>query len=118
MFQSLTGSLSSLIKNLQGRSHLNQDNIQASMQEIRNALLEADAGYDAVQSFLDQVAVRAEGAEVVGSLTPGQTLVKIVQDELTKFMGDTSVALSFSAQPPCSDTRCRTTRVGENYHNR
>ena len=100
MFQSLTGSLSSLIKNLQGRSHLNQDNIQASMQEIRNALLEADAGYDAVQSFLDQVAVRAEGAEVVGSLTPGQTLVKIVQDELTKFMGDTSVALSFSAQPP------------------
>jgi len=100
MFQSLTGSLSSLIKNLQGRSHLNQDNIQASMQEIRNALLEADAGYDAVQSFLAQVAVRAEGAEVVGSLTPGQTFVKIVQDELTKFMGDTSVALSFSAQPP------------------
>ena len=100
MFQSLTGSLSSLVKNLQGRAHLNRENIQESMQEIRNTLLEADAGYDAVQSFLDQVAVRAEGAEVVGSLKPGQTFVKIVQDELTKFMGDTSVELSFSAQPP------------------
>jgi signal recognition particle subunit SRP54 len=100
MFESLTGSLSSLVKNLQGRGHLTRDNIQESMQEVRNALIEADAGYDAVQSFLEQVAIRAEGEEVVGSLTPGQTFVKIVQDELTKFMGDTSAELSFSAQPP------------------
>ena len=55
MFQSLTGSLSSLVKNLQGRAHLNRENIQESMQEIRNTLLEADAGYDFSKSNEDVV---------------------------------------------------------------
>jgi len=100
MFENLTESLGSFAKNLQGRAKLNQENILESMQEVRDALLEADAGYEAVESFLARVAMRAEGEEVVGSLTPGQVLVKIVQDELTKFMGDTASGLSFSAQPP------------------
>ena len=100
MFDSLTENLGSLVKNLQGRAQLNQENIRESMLEVRNALLEADAGYDAVESFLSRVGARAEGQEVVGSLTPGQALVKVVQDELTQLMGEKASTLSFSAQPP------------------
>lgn len=100
MFQNLTGRLSAVVKNLSGRARLTEDNIDETLREVRIALLEADVGVDVARDFLERVRERAIGQDVIGNLTPGQALVRVVRDELTSLMGEQNAALDLAAQTP------------------
>jgi signal recognition particle subunit SRP54 len=100
MFQNLTDRLTATIKNLRGQGRLSEDNIKDTLREVRMALLEADVALPVVKEFTEKVRERAVGQEVVQSLTPGQALVKIVNDELVGIMGEACDELTLNAQPP------------------
>ncbi|MDH3870613.1 MAG: signal recognition particle protein [Gammaproteobacteria bacterium] len=100
MFDNLTERLSRTIKNLRGQGRLSDDNIRETLREVRMALLEADVALPVVKDFIDRVRERATGQEVLKSLSPGQTLVKVVNDELVRTMGEANDALNLSVQPP------------------
>lgn len=100
MFDSLTERLGKTLRNLRGVGRLTEDNIKDTLREVRMALLEADVALPVVKAFLEQVRVRAVGEEVMKSLTPGQALIKIVNDELTRLMGEANDALMLNVTPP------------------
>jgi signal recognition particle subunit SRP54 len=100
MFDNLTQRLGKVLNNLRGQGRLTDDNIKETMREVRMALLEADVALPVVREFIDQVKQKATGEEVMKSLTPGQTLIKIVNDELIHVMGEANEALDLAAQPP------------------
>ena len=100
MFESLSDRLSGTIKKLRGQARLTDDNIKEAMREVRMALLEADVALPVVRTFIDRVKERAVGKEVLNSLSPGQVLVKIVNDELVEIMGQANESLDLKAQPP------------------
>jgi signal recognition particle subunit SRP54 len=100
MFDNLTERLGKVLTNLRGQGRLTEDNIKETMREVRMALLEADVALPVVRAFVEQVKQQAMGEEVMKSLTPGQTLIKIVNDELVKMMGEANEALDLTAQPP------------------
>lgn len=100
MFDNLTGRLSQVVKNLTGRARLTEENIDEALREVRVALLEADVGLEVVREFVASVRERAVGQEVIGDLTPGQALIRVVRDELTALMGAENAALDLAAQPP------------------
>ena len=100
MFDNLTERLSRTIRNLRGQGRLSDDNIRETLREVRMALLEADVALPVVKDFIDRVRERATGQEVLKSLSPGQTLVKVVNDELVRTMGEANDALNLSVQPP------------------
>lgn len=100
MFENLTERLNQTLKNLSGQGRLSESNIKDALREVRMALLEADVALPVTKAFLDQVRERAIGQEVIGSLTPGQALIKVVRDELTKLMGDYNEELNLHATPP------------------
>ena len=99
-FESLADKLSQTFKRLRGKGKLNESDIKAAMREVKLALLEADVNFKIVKQFIASVSERAVGAEVLESLTPGQHVVKIVKEELTKLMGEEPVKLTFSPNPP------------------
>ncbi|MBA1445084.1 MAG: signal recognition particle protein [Chromatiales bacterium] len=100
MFDNLTERLGRVLTNLRGQGRLTEENIKDTMREVRMALLEADVALPVVRAFVDQVKAKASGEEVMKSLTPGQTLIKIVRDELIQVMGEANESLDLSAQPP------------------
>jgi signal recognition particle subunit SRP54 len=100
MFDNLSERLSKTIRNLRGQGRLTEDNIKDALRDVRMALLEADVALPVVKDFIERVRERAMGQEVTKSLTPGQTLVKVVNDELVHVMGDANDALDLSVQPP------------------
>lgn len=100
MLDNLTSRLSGVMKNLRGNARLTETNIQDAMREVRMALLEADVALPVVKTFIAQVKERALGQDVAGSLTPGQALVGVVNEELTKLMGEKNDALNLAAVPP------------------
>lgn len=100
MFSNLTERLSQAIKNITGQGRLTEDNIKDTMSEVRMALLEADVALPVVKEFIARLSDKAMGAEVLKSLSPGETLVKIVHDELTHLLGDESANLNLASQPP------------------
>ena len=100
MFESLTDRLAATVKTLRGQARLTEDNIKDAMREVRMALLEADVALPVVKDFVEHVRQRAVGEEVKKSLTPGQTLVKIVQSELVALMGEVCEELNLKARPP------------------
>ncbi|MDZ7828068.1 MAG: signal recognition particle protein [Halofilum sp. (in: g-proteobacteria)] len=100
MFDSLTERLGRTLKDLRGRGRLTEDNIRDSLREIRMALLEADVALPVVKQFIERARERALGQEVVGSVSPGQALVKVVNDELIAVMGGESAELNLRTQPP------------------
>ncbi len=100
MFDNLTDRLGRTLNNLRGRGRLTEENIKETMREVRMALLEADVALPVVKLFVDRVRFKALGADVLSSLTPGQMLVKIVNDELVSIMGEANEALNLAAQPP------------------
>ena len=100
MFENLTQRLTDSLKKLRGQGRLSEKNIQDALREVRMALLEADVALPVVKEFIEQVKERAVGQEVIGSLTPGQTLIKVVRDELTALMGDKCEELNLNAQAP------------------
>jgi len=100
MFENLTERLSRTVQQLRGKGRLTEDGIQATLREVRIALLEADVALPVVQSFIGEVREKALGQEVLQSLTPGQAMVKLVHDELVQLMGAQNEALDLRAQPP------------------
>jgi len=100
MLDNLTTRLSSVIKNLRGQARLTETNIQDALREVRMALLEADVALPVVKDFIAQVREKALGVEVLQSLTPGQALIGVVHDELTRLMGEHNAALNLATTPP------------------
>ncbi len=100
MFENLSDRLSRTVKNLRGQGRLTDDNIKETLREIRMALLEADVALPVVRGFIDQVREKALGQEVLNSLSPGQALVKVVNDELVSVMGSSHDGLDLNAKPP------------------
>ena len=100
MFENLTGRLGTTLDRLRGRGRLTEDNIGQALREVRTALLEADVALPVVREFVERVRERAVGQDVLGSLTPGQALVRVVRDELTALMGGSGAGLALNVQPP------------------
>ncbi len=100
MLDNLTQRLGRVVKNIRGQARLTEDNIADMLREVRMALLEADVALPVIKDFIARVKERALGQEVIGSLTPGQALVGVVQRELTELMGGASTGLNLATQPP------------------
>ncbi|HNU66894.1 MAG TPA: signal recognition particle protein [Methylotenera sp.] len=100
MLDNLTGRLQGVIKTLRGHARLTEENITDAMREVRMALLEADVALPVVKEFIANVKARAQGKEVLASLTPGQAVIEVVNDELTTLMGKANVGLNLAAVPP------------------
>jgi len=100
MFDNLSERLARTLKNLRGQGRLTEDNIKDTLREVRMALLEADVALPVVRDFIARIRERAVGKEVMTSLSPGQALIKVVQDELIKVMGEVNEELDLAAQPP------------------
>ena len=100
MLENLSSRLQGVIKTLRGQARLTEDNIADAMREVRMALLEADVALPVVKDFIAQVKQRAQGREVLTSLTPGQAVIQVVHEELTKLMGEQNAELNLAAVPP------------------
>jgi signal recognition particle subunit SRP54 len=100
MASALTEKLSGLVKKISGQARITESNITDMLREVRLALLEADVALPVVRDFMARVKDKAMGQEVLGSLTPGQVLVGIVQKELAATMGEGVADLNLAAQPP------------------
>jgi signal recognition particle subunit SRP54 len=100
MLENLTDRLQGVIKTLRGQARLTEENIADAMREVRMALLEADVALPVVKEFIAQVKLRAQGKEVLQSLTPGQAVIQVVHDELTALMGKANVGLNLAAVAP------------------
>lgn len=100
IFENLAEKLQNTLKNLKGKGVLSEKDIDAAMREVKLALLEADVNYKVVKDFVKSVKERALGAEVMESLTPGQMVIKIVNEELTNLMGNVQSKLNLSSKPP------------------
>ena len=100
MLDNLTARLSKTIQNLRGLGRITEDNIKITLQEIRQALLEADVALPVVKQFIERIRTRAIGQDVMQSLTPGQAVVKIVHDELVAILGDSNAEINLKTQPP------------------
>lgn len=99
MFDSLSGKLQGILRGLRGRGRLSEEDVAAACREIRLALLEADVNFRVVRDFVARVQEQAVGEDVIASLTPGQQVVKIVHEELTRLLGAEASDLELSAQP-------------------
>lgn len=100
MLEDLTGKLESTLRKLRGYGKLTEKNIADSLKEIRRALLEADVNYKVVKDFIQSVQDQAIGGDVLKSVTPGQMIVKIVNDELIKLLGTSTTQLKTAGIPP------------------
>ncbi|MBR6935334.1 MAG: signal recognition particle protein [Clostridia bacterium] len=99
-FESLSAKLQATIKRLRGQTRVSEKDVKEFMREIRLALLEADVNYKVVKDFISKVSEKALGQKVLESLSPGQQIVKIVDDELVELLGADDYKLDFSKQPP------------------
>ena len=100
MFESLTDKFNNIFRSLSGRGRITEANISDAMRDVRKALLEADVNYQVVKTFCKDVTQAALGAEVIKSLHPGQMMVKIVSDELTRLMGPVDTRIYFVSPGP------------------
>lgn len=100
MFDNLSNRFSRILDGLRGQGRLTEAQVNNATRELRMALLEADVALPAVRSFVEQIRTRAVGTEVTQSLTPGQALLQVVQQELTATLGGTAEALNLRTQPP------------------
>ncbi len=96
MFESLSDRLDQVFKKIKGHGHLDEKTIQDGLREVRLALLEADVNYRVVKGFVDRIRERSLGREVQSSLTPGQQVIKIVNEELIDLLGGESAGLNLS----------------------
>jgi signal recognition particle subunit SRP54 len=96
-FDSLASKLQETLKKLRGKGKLTETDIKSAMREVKLALLEADVNYKVVKDFVKSVSEKCSGAEVLNSLTPGQQVIKIVNDELTSLMGGNESTIAYSS---------------------
>ena len=99
-FEGLSSRLQETMKKLTGKGKVSEQDVKTMTREVRLALLEADVNFKVVRNFINEIKERAVGAEVMESLTPGQQVIKIVQDELTKLMGGSQSKIASSDRPP------------------
>ena len=99
-FEGLSEKLQSTFKKLRGKGKLNEKDIKEAMREVKLALLEADVNYKVVKTFVSNVSSKCVGGDVLESLTPGQQVIKIVNEELTNLMGGSESKLNYSSYGP------------------
>ena len=112
-FEGLSDKLETAFKKLRGKGKLTETDVRNAMREVRLALLEADVNYKVARDFTAKVTERAIGAQVMESLTPGQMVVKIVNEELTELMGGTRSRLASAPHPPTVVMMCGLQGVGK-----
>ncbi|MGE0025141.1 MAG: signal recognition particle receptor subunit alpha, partial [Hyphomicrobium sp.] len=100
MFQSLSDRLGQVFDKLTKRGALTEADVNEAMREVRRSLIEADVALDVVRDFIDRVRAKAVGQEVLRSVTPGQMVVKIVNDELVRMLGSDAEPIDLHAAPP------------------
>src|SRR6202140_2413284 len=100
MFDNLSDKLQRVFKNLRGQGKLSAENMEAALREIRMALLEADVNFKVVKQLIENIKEKAVGEEVVNALSPSQQVVKIVHEELIKFLGSHESKLRYANEPP------------------
>lgn len=115
-FEGLSEKLNNVFRKLKGRGTLNENDVKEAMREVKMALLEADVSYKVVKDFVAKVSERAVGADVLASLTPGQQVVKIVNEELIALMGGENARLNFPSKPPCIVMMCGLQGSGKTTH--
>lgn len=99
-FESLSDKFQNIFSSLRKKGKLSEQDVKAAMREVKMALLEADVNFKVVKQFVNSVKERAVGQEVMESLTPGQHVIKIVNEEMIKLMGEEKSELTFSTTPP------------------
>lgn len=99
-FESLSDKLQEAFKSLKGKGKINEDDVNAALRQVRTALLEADVNFKVAKDFTARIKEKAIGEEVFGSLNPVQTVVKIVNDELTELLGGTQSRIMIAPKPP------------------
>ncbi len=99
MFDTLTGKLQKVFKDLRGLGKISESNISDSLREVRMALLEADVNYQVARDFIERVKTKSLGVEVIQSIQPGQQIIKVIHDELVALLGSTSSALVLNENP-------------------
>ncbi len=115
-FEGLTERLSAVFKKLRSKGKLSESDVKQAMREVRLALLEADVNYKIARQFVKDVAERAVGADVMESLTPGQQVIRIVDDELTKLMGSEQAPIHYASKPPTVVLLCGLQGSGKTTH--
>ncbi len=100
MFEELSRKLDGALKRLRGQGKISEANVAETLREVRRVLLDADVNYKVAREFIDAVLKKAQGQEVLQSITPGQMIVKIIYDELVTLLGTSSVDIPFSQLPP------------------
>ena len=101
MFDTLTGKLQSVFKNLRRLEKISDSNISDSLREVRMALLEADVNFKVARDFIERVKEKALGQEVILSIQPGQQIIKIIHDELVTLLGSANAGMELSGNPSC-----------------
>ena len=115
-FESLTEKLSNAFKKLRSKGKLTESDVKEAMREVRLALLEADVNFKVAKDFTNRVTEKAIGAEILESLTPGQQVVKLVNDELVELMGGAAARIAVPNRPPCIIMLCGLQGSGKTTH--
>ncbi len=115
-FESLTEKLSNAFKKLRSKGKLTEGDVKEAMREVRLALLEADVNFKVAKDFTNRVTEKAVGAEILESLTPGQQVVKLVNDELVELMGGAAARIAVPNHPPCIIMLCGLQGSGKTTH--
>ena len=115
-FEGLSEKLSNAFRKLRSKGKLTEDDVKSAMKEVRMALLEADVNYKVAKDFTAKVTERAVGSDVMESLTPGQMVIKIVNEELTELMGSEESRISFASKPPTIIMMCGLQGSGKTTH--
>ncbi|MBE6760372.1 MAG: signal recognition particle protein, partial [Ruminococcaceae bacterium] len=115
-FEGLSEKLSAAFKKLRSKGKLTESDVRDAMREVRMALLEADVNFKVAKEFTARITEKAVGSEVLESLTPAQQVIKIVNDELTEFMGGTQARLAVTNRPPCIIMLCGLQGSGKTTH--
>jgi len=100
MFESLSQKLELVFKKLRGQGKITPQNVGESLREVRRALLDADVNYKVVKQFIDDVQKRSVGQDVLGSITPGQQIIKIIFDEMVRLLGTSKADIATASSPP------------------
>jgi signal recognition particle subunit SRP54 len=101
MFDSLSGKLQNVFKNLRGLGKISESNVSDSLREVRMALLDADVNFKVARDFIERVREKAVGQKVIQSVQPGQQVIKIIHDELVDLLGSTNASLQLTGNPAC-----------------
>lgn len=115
-FEGLSEKLGAVFKRLKSRGKLTEADVKEAMREVKMALLEADVSYKVVKDFVAKVSEKAVGEEVLTSLTPGQHVIKIVNDELIALMGEQNSRINIPSKPPCIIMMCGLQGSGKTTH--